>query len=410
MQSDSRSSEEKMRDLSPWRHEISLGPSSFVIMENTFKNTFRIYDSNADLDIYSKRAALKSSETVASLVSFVGEEILFCASGTTIECNSTDDGIFEAFLLTTASLLRRSNSEDIVADNIKIIVHFWDGKSYEGDVIGCDFYYNIATVRIRSEVPLQTAILRDVDDSMPISPEVARDLRETTKPTLGRHSNKFILVPGDKVVAVGRYHTEGYDLMVAPGIFSADCCRLDCKELFRANCKITKSGIGGPLLNLDGEVIGINFIGRLCTPFLPMNIVSRWWTHFKRHGLCHGQFCRPWIGVEATNLFSGRVDVLEHIVRKFPNFSKGVIVEKVEQGSPADIAGINPNDVIVQCDGKKVKNFLGLFKKIYKKVGQAVELEVIRPHDGAHLTVSVFVSESTLVNRYISSFSNFVLH
>ncbi|XP_020109005.1 putative protease Do-like 14 [Ananas comosus] len=231
---------------------------------------------------------------------------------------------------------------------------------------------------------------------MPISPEVARDLRETTKPTLGRHSNKFILVPGDKVVAVGRYHTEGYDLMVAPGIFSADCCRLDCKELFRANCKITKSGIGGPLLNLDGEVIGINFIGRLCTPFLPMNIVSRWWTHFKRHG----QFCRPWIRVETANLFSGRVDVLEHIVRKFPNFSKGVIVEKVEQGSPADIAGINPNDVIVQCDGKKVKNFLGLFKKFYKKVGQAVELEVIRPHDGAHLTVSVFVSECTLVNRW----------
>lgn len=44
-----------------------------MIMENTFKNTFRIYDSNADLDIYSKRAALKSSETMASLVSFVGK-------------------------------------------------------------------------------------------------------------------------------------------------------------------------------------------------------------------------------------------------------------------------------------------------------------------------------------------------
>lgn len=51
---------------------------------------------------------------------FVGEEMLFCASGTTIECNITDDGFFDVFLLTTASLLRRSSSEDVVADNIKV--------------------------------------------------------------------------------------------------------------------------------------------------------------------------------------------------------------------------------------------------------------------------------------------------
>lgn len=101
----------------------------------------------------------------------------------------------------------------------QIIVHFWDGNFFEGNVIACDFYYNIAVVRIRSEVSLKIAVLRDIDDSMPISPDVGRDLRETSKPILGRHSNKFSLLPGDKVVAVGRFHTERYNLMIAPGIF-----------------------------------------------------------------------------------------------------------------------------------------------------------------------------------------------
>nr|CAD1823494.1 unnamed protein product [Ananas comosus var. bracteatus] len=354
-----RSSEERMMGLSPWRHEIDLERSSFLITENTFKNSFLIYDTNADLDIYSKRAALRSSEVVASLVSSIGGEIIFCASGTIIECNNSSNDFFDVIILTTASLLR-SHVEDKIVENIQIMVYLWDGKSYKAEVLGYDPYFNMATVRIRSEVALKTAVLRKVDDSISISP-TAYDSREAMGPILRRHSKKFWLVPGDKVVAVGRHH-EQHDLMVAPALFSIKC------------------GIGGPLLNMDGEVIGINFIGHLCTPILPSNVVSIWWRYFKKYGYFLNpfivEFCRPWLGIDVANLYSGEVDVLENIVRKFPNISRGVIVEKVELGSPACVAGIISNDVIVRCDGKKVKSFFRgeFFKKIYHKIGEKVEL------------------------------------
>lgn len=63
---------------------------------------------------------------------------------------------------------------------------------------------------------------------------------------LHRHSNLFRLCPGDMVVAIGRSCTGTRELMAAPGKFSLDCCEFDCKELFRANCIISKVMKGSP--------------------------------------------------------------------------------------------------------------------------------------------------------------------
>ena len=69
----------------------------------------------------------------------------------------------------------------------------------------------------------------------------------------------------------------------------------------------------------------MNFMNEKFTPFLPVNIVDKWLNHFKRYG----KFCRPWIGVEATNLYAAEVEELEHIVLNNPNVSRGVFVEAV---------------------------------------------------------------------------------
>ncbi|KAL6520856.1 hypothetical protein OROGR_017425 [Orobanche gracilis] len=59
------------------------------------------------------------------------------------------------------------------------------------------------------------------------------------------------------------------------------CEGLDCNDLLRVNCKITKCGIGGPMINLNGEVVGINFYSENFTPFLPINVVTNWWNQAK---------------------------------------------------------------------------------------------------------------------------------
>ncbi|KAG5561180.1 hypothetical protein RHGRI_004260 [Rhododendron griersonianum] len=189
-------------------------------------------------------------------------------------------------------------------------------------------------------------------------------------------------------------------------------------------------GIGGPLINRHGEVIGVNFYDRLCTPFLPINIASRCLEHFKKYG----RFCRPLLGMEITNLYAASLGNLDRINLKFPNDSNGVFVEKVRYllrmildgyvteifleshtslqnlpninqvigGSPAECAGILSGDVIVQCAGNFVRSVLELYGIIWDKCGESVEVVVLRSRTGDRLNLALKVGEtsSDKINRW----------
>ncbi|XP_050220083.1 putative protease Do-like 14 [Mercurialis annua] len=170
------------------------------------------------------------------------------------------------------------------------------------------------------------------------------------------------------------------------GEFSIEQCRFDCKELMRSTCTIPKCGIGGPLVNRSGEVIGINFFSSEFTPSLPINIVSKWWGHYKKFG----DYRRPWLGLELRNLYSATIDILEKITRNFPDIRKGVIIDEVTQDSPAHSAGVHPDDIIVECDGQIVQSSLQFFDITWDKVGKMVELVVLRG-DGARMKSSIMV-------------------
>ncbi|KAG5531164.1 hypothetical protein RHGRI_025950 [Rhododendron griersonianum] len=169
-------------------------------------------------------------------------------------------------------------AENLVS--LQIDVYLSDGKFLEGQVFSYDFHYNIAAIKIKTELALPSATLRILDDSISAVPSAISESFQ-----LCPHSDVFNLCPGDMVVAVGRYFEKPNELMSAPGKFSLDCVKFDCKELFRTNCQISKCGIGGPLVNRYGEVIGVNFYDSLCTPFLPINIAVKCLEHFKIYGL-----------------------------------------------------------------------------------------------------------------------------
>ncbi|KAM7475479.1 hypothetical protein LguiB_022722 [Lonicera macranthoides] len=324
-------------------------------------------------------------------------------SGTIID-STNDNGIYVSTILTSATILRTSSEEAAIPDDIKIVnVYLWDGWLFEGKVSFYDFHYNITTIKIDSDAPLPTAAIRQLDDSISVNPsELCSPEEEELDSQLFQiqpHSEKFNLSPGDLVVGIGRYFEEPHDLMAAPGEFSLDCCKFDCKELFRANCTISKCGIGGPLINCNGEVIGVNFYDECSTPFLPINIASKCLKHFENYRT----FCRPWLGMEATNLYAASLGNLEIIKRKFPNIFKGVIVEQVTEGSPADCAGILPDDVIIEFGGNSVQGFLELFGMSFDKASskeRTVDLVVLRGKTGARLNLTVAVDEVTADRFY----------
>ncbi|CAO2196240.1 unnamed protein product, partial [Urochloa humidicola] len=84
-----------------------------------------------------------------------------------------------------------------------------------------------------------------------------------------------------RVAAVGRCFRSGA-LMAASGDLVSWSGRLSCKFVVRSSCKISKAGIGGPLVNLDGDVIGMNFYSKkIGTPFLLWKEISNILEYFK---------------------------------------------------------------------------------------------------------------------------------
>ncbi|KAH7856703.1 hypothetical protein Vadar_004470 [Vaccinium darrowii] len=389
MEFDLREPEEKMLSFSPWKRGRPESWGNCKIVRHSFREKFdrRVY-TNMDLDINTKRAALKASPFVVSLVFLAGGEPLFMGSGIILDCEATN-GAYSCTILTSASLLGSSVGSD-VDNEIEIEVRLCDGTLLKGQVYASDFHYNLTLIKIQPEVLVQPASLCILDDSISTNPFGIQDKGVGSESfELHPHSNLINLCPGDAVIALGRYFEEPYEIMAAPGKFSLDSCRFDCKELFRANCKISKCGIGGPLINRNGDVIGVNFYDELCTPFLPINIVLKWLEHFKKHG----RFFRPWLGMQMTNLYAARSGHLEKIIQKFPNMSEGVLVEEVIEGSPAECAGILRGDVIVKCSSKDVRSFLEFCGVVWDKAGKSVKVVVIRETTGVRLKLKVKLDE-----------------
>ncbi|XP_058198717.1 putative protease Do-like 14 [Rhododendron vialii] len=414
MELDCRDPDQIMARLSPWKRGRSESWGPYRIGLHSFAEKFDTHtESNIDLDLDIKKLALKVSPFVVSLVSltdcafpgkkfclfrYLGEKPLFMGSGTIAESEEVN-GTYFGTILTSASLLRTSAESDAIPDDIKVNVLLRDGTLCEGQVLVYDWHYNIAWIKIKSDAPLATATLRLLDDTMCVDPSGIQDKELGSNSfQLHPHSDFFKLCPGDMVVAVGRYFQPPNEIMAAPGRFSIDCCDFDCKELFRGNCKISKCGIGGPLINRHGEVIGVNFYDKLCTPFLPINIASKCLEHFKKYG----RFSRPLLGMEMTNLYAASLRNLDRINLKFPNDSNGVFVEKVIKGSLAECAGILSGDVIVQCAGNFVRSVLEFYGISLGKCGESVEVVVLRSRTGDRLNLTLKLGEtsSNKINRW----------
>lgn len=305
---------------------------------------FRQHRVNWYMDDEAKIALMKVSDSVVALVSYIDGKKFMHGSGTIIESDN-----MTSIVLTSANIFRRAQDvlKNDLPDDLQITVLYSSrGDSYVGDVIAYDYHYNLAVIKFQLENPGSVAKIAHIDDSLGVT-------LNPPSSVLRPHLKSYNLAPGDGVIAVGRYSYASFDLMGACGFYCLARSKLDCKELFQTTCSITGCGDGGPMINCNGEVIGVTF-HYPGTPFMPVNISLKWWKYYKQHR----KYCRPSLGVEATNMYAADVDVIERVIMKFPSVCKGVIVERVIPGSPAHLAGLHENDVIFLCDGKPVQSLL----------------------------------------------------
>ncbi|XP_021316241.1 uncharacterized protein LOC8066487 isoform X4 [Sorghum bicolor] len=207
-----------------------------------------------------KEVVTDVSRRVVSLASFNGYVRSFACTSLLIKLGSNAK---QTVILTSASLVRDCCNEDIIDDSLTIEVFLPPNQRAGGTLEFYNLDYNIAIVSLKKNF---NAICPD-----DIFTESAKN------------SSK-------KVIAIGRDAKFGI-LMAASGEMKCGNrgCKLDCKDVQLSTCKIKKAGIGGPLINLNGSFVGMNFYdGSGVTPFLPRHKIvkvlsqvnslpSEWW-------------------------------------------------------------------------------------------------------------------------------------
>jgi serine protease Do len=197
---------------------------------------------------------------------------------------------------------------------------------------------------------------------------------------------------GDFVLAIG--NPFGFEETVTDGIISSKGRpnRVDgFGDFLQTNAAINPGNSGGPLINVRGEVIGINTAiisrsgGSQGIGFaIPSNSVK----NALESLLKQGRIIRGYLGIQMQTLPRGQQD----------QDSDGIVVEAVVPGSPAADAKIQPGDVIRKFDGREVKNFAALRSMVAQvDLNKKVELEVVR--NGKPMTVSAEIREQPIENQ-----------
>jgi S1-C subfamily serine protease len=256
-----------------------------------------------------------------------------------------------------------------VVENAKVVdVTLINGDRYTANVTGTDAFSDLAVIKINENTTTTTTTI--------------------TKPLVVGNSSELRV--GDQVVAIG--NPFGLESSMTTGIvsqigrlLSVDERGFSIPNAIQTDALINPGNSGGPLLNMKGEVIGVNTAGifpggiGLAVPsntvlrIIPVLMEEKNYTH-------------PWLGVTGNTLTA---DIAKR--EKLDRTQKGVIIDTIVRGSPADLAGLNGSnineygekrggDIITTIDGKptiKMEDLIS-YLELNKAVNDNATLSVYR--------------------------------
>ncbi|URE38484.1 Trypsin [Musa troglodytarum] len=187
------------------------------------------------------------------------------------------------------------------------------------------------------------------------------------------------LRPGDWVIALGC--PLSLQNTITSGIVSDLGLGGVRREYLQTDCAINEGNSGGPLVNLDGEVVGVNIMKVAAADGLsfavPIDSVIKIVEQFRKNG----RVVRPWLGLKMLDLNEMKIAQFKEKDASFPDVVKGVLVPVVTPGSPADRAGFRPGDVVVEFDGKPVGGIKEIVDTMEDQVGKPLKVLVKRANN-----------------------------
>ncbi|MBN2752072.1 MAG: DegQ family serine endoprotease [Rhodospirillaceae bacterium] len=250
----------------------------------------------------------------------------------------------------------------VIDDATEIVVSLQNGRELPAKLIGRDPKTDIALLKVDTKEPLSFVAFGDSDKAR----------------------------VGDWVLAIG--NPFGLGGSVTAGIVSArgrDINAGPYDDFIQTDASINRGNSGGPMFNMDGQVVGVNSMifsptgGSVGIGFaIPSKTVQTVIKDIEAFG--HAR--RGWLGVTIQHVSE---DIAESLGMKE---AKGALVQGVQAGSPAADAGLEAGDVIVAFDGKSVDEMRRLPRIVAETgIGNAVNVDFIR--GGKHMTRKVKVGE-----------------
>lgn len=262
------------------------------------------------------------------------------------------------FVIDASGIIITNNH--VVGDANDILVIFTDGRKLKAKVLGKDAKVDVAVLKVESDKPLKTVKFGDSDKAR----------------------------VGDGVMAVG--NPFGLGETVTAGILSARNRNIESgpyDDFLQTDASINKGNSGGPLFNLQGEVIGINTAilspsgGSIGIGFAtPSNTVMPVIEQLRQFG----ETRRGWLGVRIQPVDDGIAESLGL------GTARGALVAGVDEKGPAKPAGIQAGDVIVKFDGRDIKESRDLPRMVASTpVSKPVPVIVMRKGQEVALTVTL---------------------
>ncbi len=178
----------------------------------------------------------------------------------------------------------------------------------------------------------------------------------------------------DYSVTFGHVSAKGRSHVLPPWMGSQLTSSMD-QDFIQTDASVNPGNSGGPLVNINGEVMGINTLvegsSRGIGFAIPINLAMQ----VAGHLIAEGRFPRAWLGLQISALSED--DALRDWMQQTQD---GVVVRKIIPNGPASRSGLRPADVITAVEGVGVATAQQLRNQIRaRKIGSAVKLDVVRP-------------------------------
>lgn len=276
-----------------------------------------------------------------------------------------------AYIVTNNHVVSGSNAVQVLLAN---------GTKLSANIVGTDAYTDLAVLSV-------------ADDKID---------------KLADFANSDELQSGQSVLAIGSPLGTDYATSVTEGIISAPKRTVEATDengnslgnetVIQTDAAINPGNSGGALINLAGQVVGINSMKLSSSQdgtavegmgfAIPSNVVVKIINELEEHG----SITRPGLGISMYDLSSVSTDEQQSVLNLPSSISSGVVVMDVDSNSPASRAGLQRYDVITKLAGKEVNSSAALRAELYEhKVGDTISVTYYR--DGKEHTANVHLNQ-----------------